>query len=93
VEEDGGVLAVHENSALSNERYLRVRIHSLLLYLFTSIQLKMKTEIEIDVEDEAAKISVEEEMQLTNVRTLQNDIDSGHHFSISRRFVPFPSIA
>jgi len=53
----------------------------------------MKTEIEIDVEDEAAKISVEEEMQLTNIRTLQNDIDSGHHFSISRRFVPFPSIA
>ncbi|KAL9298436.1 hypothetical protein ACSQ67_024332 [Phaseolus vulgaris] len=29
-----------------------------------------------DVEDEAAKISVEEEMQLTNVRTLENDIDS-----------------
>ncbi|QCD85586.1 hypothetical protein DEO72_LG3g105 [Vigna unguiculata] len=29
-----------------------------------------------DVEDEAAKISVEEEMQLTNVRTLENDIES-----------------
>ncbi|CAJ1978196.1 unnamed protein product [Sphenostylis stenocarpa] len=29
-----------------------------------------------DVEDEAAKISVEEEMQFTNVRTLENDIDS-----------------
>ncbi|TKY68226.1 hypothetical protein E2542_SST04461 [Spatholobus suberectus] len=28
-----------------------------------------------DVEDEAAKISVEEEMQLTNIRTLENDID------------------
>jgi len=53
----------------------------------------MKPEIESDVEDEAAKISVEEEMQLTNVRTLENDIDSGHHFPISRRFVPFPSIA
>lgn len=26
-----------------------------------------------DVEDEAAKISVEEEMQLTNIRTLEND--------------------
>ncbi|BAT89148.1 hypothetical protein VIGAN_06002700 [Vigna angularis var. angularis] len=29
-----------------------------------------------DVEDEAAKISVEEEMQLTNVRTLESDIES-----------------
>ncbi|KAL2326524.1 hypothetical protein Fmac_025582 [Flemingia macrophylla] len=28
-----------------------------------------------DVEDEAAKISVEEEMQLTNIRTLETDID------------------
>ncbi|KAK7317278.1 hypothetical protein RJT34_01361 [Clitoria ternatea] len=29
-----------------------------------------------DVEDLAAKLSVEEEMQLTNIRTLENDIDS-----------------
>ncbi|KAK7283827.1 hypothetical protein RIF29_13574 [Crotalaria pallida] len=29
-----------------------------------------------DVEDQAAKISAEEEMQLTNVRTLEKDIDS-----------------
>ncbi|CAL0333163.1 unnamed protein product [Lupinus luteus] len=29
-----------------------------------------------DVEEQAAKISVEEEMQLTNVRTLEKDIDS-----------------
>ncbi|XP_027357002.1 uncharacterized protein LOC113866316 [Abrus precatorius] len=29
-----------------------------------------------DVEDQAAKISVEEEMQLTNIRTLEKDIDS-----------------
>nr|KYP39422.1 hypothetical protein KK1_039286 [Cajanus cajan] len=28
-----------------------------------------------DMEDEAAKISVEEEMQLTNIRTLEKDID------------------
>jgi len=55
-------------------------IHCYFIYLFILIELKMKTEIELDVEDEAAKISVEEEMQLTNVRTLENDIESGHHF-------------
>ncbi|XP_027910301.1 uncharacterized protein LOC114169361 [Vigna unguiculata] len=51
-------------------------IHCYFIYLFILIELKMKTEIELDVEDEAAKISVEEEMQLTNVRTLENDIES-----------------
>ncbi|KAE9592687.1 hypothetical protein Lalb_Chr19g0131881 [Lupinus albus] len=33
-----------------------------------------------DVEEQAAKISVEEEMQLTNVRTLEKDIDSGFSY-------------
>jgi hypothetical protein len=30
-----------------------------------------------DAEDQAAKISAEEQMQMTNIRTLENDIDSG----------------
>lgn len=60
-------------------------IQCYFIHLFILIELKMETEIELDVEDEAAKISVEEEMQLTNVRTLESDIESGHHFpSIAR---------
>lgn len=30
-----------------------------------------------DVEDQAAKISVEEQMQITTIQTLQKDLDSG----------------
>ncbi|KAG2396429.1 uncharacterized protein HKW66_Vig0227040 [Vigna angularis] len=51
-------------------------IQCYFIHLFILIELKMETEIELDVEDEAAKISVEEEMQLTNVRTLESDIES-----------------
>jgi hypothetical protein len=43
---------------------------------FTSIWIpKLKTIS--DAEDQAAKISAEEQMQMTNIRTLENDIDSG----------------
>lgn len=31
----------------------------------------------IDVEDQAAKVSVEEQMQLTTIQTLENDLNSG----------------
>uniref|UniRef100_A0A2N9ENR4 Uncharacterized protein n=1 Tax=Fagus sylvatica TaxID=28930 RepID=A0A2N9ENR4_FAGSY len=30
-----------------------------------------------DVEDQAAKISVEEQMQLTSIQTMEKDLDSG----------------
>ena len=47
-------------------------------FLFFILDPNIKTKLNFsDVEDQAAKISVEEETQLTNVRTLEKDIDSG----------------
>lgn len=42
-----------------------------------------------DVEDEAAKISVEEEMQLTNIRTLENDFQFGQLLPLSFHVILF----
>lgn len=37
----------------------------------------------IDVEDQAAKVSVEEQMQLTTIQTLESDLNSGSSSSSS----------
>ncbi|KAJ0795279.1 hypothetical protein HanPI659440_Chr04g0148631 [Helianthus annuus] len=43
-----------------------------------------------DVEDQAAKISVEEQMQITTIQTLTKEIDSGLcYYSIMRTLVVF----
>lgn len=43
-----------------------------------------------DVEDQAAKISVEEQMLITTIQTLQKDLDSGlSDCSFKLSFIPY----
>ena len=42
-----------------------------------SVTITWNKYIKIDVEDQAAKISVEEQMQLTSIQTMEKDLDSG----------------
>ncbi|KAF8025142.1 hypothetical protein BT93_F2094 [Corymbia citriodora subsp. variegata] len=76
--EDGGILAVHEDSAMSNERYNISTCHCLKVkhvHLCEKVLLNCNCESK-DMEDQATKISVEEQMLITTIQSLESDLTS-----------------
>ena len=83
---------MHEDLALSDERYATSlslshffisKIEELVCVCISnhselrSVSNKLSEIQNIDVEDQTAKITVEEQMQLTTIQTLEIDLSSG----------------